>query len=218
MADFYTTAQRRLQEEFSTTALADRLAATIVLDELADPQVQFIESCRFFFLSTIDANGFPSTSHKGGARGFVRAPDRRSLVFPSYDGNGMFMSMGNIEDQGKVGLLFIDFEKPERLRVRGEARLLRDGPMLASYPGAQLVVMISIESIWQNCPRYVHKMRPLAESLDVPNVDGRARVALWKRIDGMQDVLNADDRAAAEAAGLIGIDEYAALLARGEDE
>jgi hypothetical protein len=80
------------------------------------------------------------------------------LVFPSYDGNGMFMSLGNIEARTKVGLLFIDFVKPRRLRVRGEARILRDGPMLKSYPGAKAAVEVTIERVWQNCPRYVHRM------------------------------------------------------------
>lgn len=216
MSEFYTQAQRTLQDEFETRALADRLSAAIVTSELADEQVQFIESRNMFFLSTIDETGFPSTSYKGGARGFVRVPKPDTIVFPAYDGNGMFMSLGNIDDRGKVGLLFIDFETPQRLRVRGDARLIREGAMFESYPGALLVVEVTIDSAWVNCPRYVHKMAPIDESPYVPDESGHAKVALWKRIDAMQDVLSPADRKAAEAAGLISMQEYGERLAEGD--
>ena len=216
MSEFYTPAQRQLQDEFETRGLADRLVDAIVTDELTAEETTFIHGRNMFFLSTIDERGFPSSSYKGGARGFVRVPRAGSLVFPSYDGNGMFMSLGNIEARAKVGMLFIDFETPQRLRVRGEARLLRDGPMLASYPGAIVVVEVDIERVWQNCPRYVHRMQPVEQSPYVPAEDGSVKFALWKRIDVIQDVLNEVDRAEAESIGLITTGEYEARVARGD--
>ena len=216
MTEFYTSTQRLLQDEFATRALADRLVDASVTDELTDAQTAFVHSRNMFFLSTIDEWGFPSSSYKGGASGFVRVPNSRSLVFPSYDGNGMFMSLGNIEAQAKVGLLFIDFETPQRTRVRGEARLLREGPMLESYPGAKVVVEVAIERVWQNCARYVHKMSPSEQSPYVPVVDGTAKFALWKRIDVIQDVMSAAENAEAESMGLITIEEYEALVAQGD--
>ncbi len=216
MSEFYTPAQRQLQDEFETRGLADRLVDAIVTDELTAEETAFIHGRNMFFLSTIDERGFPSSSYKGGARGFVRVPRAGSLVFPSYDGNGMFLSLGNIEARAKVGMLFIDFETPQRLRVRGEARLLRDGPMLASYPGAIVVVEVDIERVWQNCPRYVHRMQPVEQSPYVPAEDGSVKLALWKRIDVIQDVLNEVDRAEAESIGLITTGEYEARVARGD--
>lgn len=216
MSEFYTPAQRQLQDEFATRGLADRLAEAIITDELSDEQTAFVLTRNMFFLSTIDDRGFPSSSYKGGAPGFVRAPDSRTLVFPSYDGNGMFMSLGNIEDQAKVGLLFIDFQTPQRMRVRGEARLLRAGPMLESYPGAKVAVEVSIESVWQNCARYVHKMSPVEQSPYVPADDGSAKLALWKRIELIQDVISPEDRAEATSLGLITVEEYEARLAQGD--
>lgn len=215
MTEFYTAAQRQLQDEFATRALADRLVDAIVTEALSDEQIAFVEARDMFFLSTIDELGFPSVSYKGGQPGFVRAADARTLIFPSYDGNGMFMSLGNIEDQARVGFLFIDFETPQRVRVRGTARLLRDGPMLASLPGADVAVEVAIEKVWQNCPRYVHKMAPVERSAAVPDADGRSRLALWKRIDIIQDVISAEDRAAAAEAGLITVDEYEARVVAG---
>jgi predicted pyridoxine 5'-phosphate oxidase superfamily flavin-nucleotide-binding protein len=216
MADFYTDTQRTLQDEFQTRGLADRLSEAILSEELTAEQTAFIHSRNMFFLSTVDEQGFPSSSYKGGAPGFVRVPNSRTLVFPNYDGNGMFMSLGNIEAKAKVGLLFIDFETPQRMRVRGEARLLRDGPMLASYPGASIAVEVEIERVWQNCPRYVHKMQPVEQSPYLPAEDGSVRLALWKRIDLVQDVLPAADQAEAEALGLITAEEYEARVAGGD--
>jgi hypothetical protein len=216
MGDFFTAGQRQLQSEFETIDLADRIAEAVVSEELLDRQAEFIHSRNMFYLSTIDESGYPSCSYKGGDLGFVRVIDSGTVVFPNYDGNGMFMSMGNIQAKAKVGLLFIDFETPQRLRLRGEARCLREGPMLDSYPGANLVVEISVNHVWVNCPRYVHRMQPLEQSPYLPQKDGAVSLALWKRIDILQDVLGAKDRAEAESIGLITVEEYEACVARGE--
>ena len=199
-----------------STDLADRIVEAVVTEELSDPQAEFIHSRNMFYLSTIDESGYPSCSYKGGDLGFVRVINPVTIVFPNYDGNGMFMSMGNIQDKAKVGLLFIDFETPQRLRLRGEARCLREGPMLDSYPGANLVVEISVNHVWINCPRYVHRMQPLEQSPYLPGKDGAVSLALWKRVDLIQDVLTAEDRAEAESLGLITLEEYEAYVARGK--
>ena len=216
MGDFFTLAQRQLQGEFETTDLADRIVEAVVTEELSDPQAEFIHSRNMFYLSTIDESGYPSCSYKGGDLGFVRVINPVTIVFPNYDGNGMFMSMGNIQDKAKVGLLFMDFETPQRLRLRGEARCLREGPMLDSYPGANLVVEISVNHVWVNCPRYVHRMQPLEQSPYLPGKDGAVSLALWKRVDLIQDVLTAEDRAEAGSLGLITLEEYEAYVARGK--
>lgn len=216
MSDFFTEAQRELQSEFQTTDLADRIVEAVVTEELSDQQAEFIHNRNMFYLSTIDESGYPSCSYKGGDLGFVRVTDPGTVVFPNYDGNGMFMSMGNIIAKTKVGLLFIDFETPQRLRLRGEARCHREGPMLASYPGANLVIEISVDHVWVNCPRYVHRMQSLEKSPYLPGKDGTVSLALWKRIDIVQDVLKSGDRAEAESLGFITVEEYEAYVARGK--
>ena len=216
MAEFYTETQRQLQNEFGTVNLADRILEAVVAEELSDQQAEFINSRNMFYLSTIDEFGFPSCSYKGGQFGFVRVVNPKTIIFPNYDGNGMYMSMGNIEAQAKVGLLFIDFENPRRVRVRGEARCIREGSLVESYPGSDLVVEITVSDVWVNCPRYVHKMQPLEQSPYVPQSDGSAPLALWKRVDLLQDVLTAEDRDTAEAAGLISIEEYDRYVSQGK--
>ena len=216
MESFFTDSQRCLQAEFGTTALADRIHEAAVAREISDQQADFIHARNCFFLSTVDEFGFPSCSYKGGAQGFARVIDPRTLVFPNYDGNGMYMSLGNIEHQAKVGLLFVDFETPNRLRMRGHAKCVREGPLLASYPGANLVVTVSIDHVWVNCPRYVHQMQPLSPSPYLPHPNGKIPLALWKRIDLMQDVLTEGEKAEAAELGLLSIETYEAMVSVGK--
>lgn len=169
MDSFYTDAHRALQDRFDTRRLADRLQDVIVSDHFSEPYRRIVERAPFFWIATADQSGWPEVSYKGGQPGFVRVlPDERTIAFPAYDGNGMFRSLGNLVDNPRVGLLFIDFEKPKRLRVRGIASVLEDAASLATFPGAQLVVQVVTEQVFFNCPRYVHEMHMVELSSFAP--------------------------------------------------
>jgi len=217
MDDIYGSQHRALQARFDTTKLADRLTELIVVPELGEEHRGFIESRDLFFLTSIDHRGYPTCSHKGGERGFVRVLDGRTLAFPSYDGNGMFLSLGNIAGRGKVGLLFIDFETPHRVRVHGDASVNLQDPLLGSFPGAQAVVRVAVAEVFVNCPRYIHTYRRVEDSRYVPRADCPAPPPQWKRIDAVQDALPARDRgAAALLGGVITPEEYGAKVMKGQ--
>ncbi len=128
--DFYTASNRRLQDENDSRKFADAVAHAIVDDDLRPEQAGFIGSLDYFFPTTINEKGEPTVSYKGGPVGLAHVVGRRKIVFPNYDGNGMFLSMGNIAATSKVGLLFIDIVAPLRVRVQGEARLTQDAPTI----------------------------------------------------------------------------------------
>lgn len=212
----YGETHRDLQDKFDSRRIADLLESMAVpgIDEIAR---LFIESRSFFFLSTVDAEGQPTVSYKGGAPGFVRVIDASTLAFPSYDGNGMFLSMGNIAATSRIGLLFMDFEKPHRVRVHATATVSANDPLLADYPGADLVVRASVQQAFVNCPRYIHKQTPMEVSKYVPDEHGKSPMPGWQRIDLMQSFLPEGLQGRAEAeGGTIAIEEYAALAERGE--
>jgi hypothetical protein len=102
--------------------------------------------------------------------------------------------MGNINETAKVGLLFVDFERQARMRVLGTASISDDDPLLARYPRAQLIVRVAIESVFTNCPRYVHKMKLVEESAFVPKADAETPEPGWKRLSAVADVLPDEDR------------------------
>lgn len=213
---FYTPAQRTLQAEHGAEKLANTVFNAIVAEEIAEEHAGFIESRDFFFLATVDGSGMPTVSYKGGPPGLVHVVDPKTVVFPNYDGNGMFKSVGNAADTGKVGLLFIDMETPHRVRVQGTASVERDSPFAARYPGATLTVRVDVESCFLNCARYIHKHTRVAESPYVPDATGAQPYPSWKRIDLVQDSLVEADKGRAEAeGGTITMDEYAQKLRAG---
>ncbi len=215
--EFYTEAQRDLQDEFDSRRLADAVQAAVIVEELGDRHIPFIESRDFFFLSTVTGDGEPTVSYKGGDVGVVTVVDSKTLAFPAYDGNGMFLSMGNIAETAKIGMLFIDFETPNRVRVQATATIHRDDELLETYPGAVLIVRARIDQVFINCARYIHKHTRVATSPHVPDEHGEQPFAMWKRIDGMQDFLPGDDQGrAAEAGGLVTQEEYGRALLAGE--
>src|SRR5712691_10413892 len=117
----YHLSQRLLQERFGTRGMADRINERMANSVIDADDKTFIESVDMFFLATVDDESHPTCSYKGGNPGFVRVLDPHTLAFPSYDGNGMFASTGNMMANPQVGMLFISFENPRRLRVQGEA-------------------------------------------------------------------------------------------------
>jgi uncharacterized protein len=218
MSEIYSSAHRVLQQTFDTTRLAERLEEMIVRPKLADDQKAFIESRDMFFLTTVDHRGYPTCSYKGGAPGFVRVLDSRTIVFPSYNGNGMFLSMGNINTSHKVGMLFIDFETPHRVRVHGDATIEQNDPMLAEFIGAELLVRVTVTETFINCPRYIHKYQRVQTSKYAPQEGCAAPPApQWKRLDALQDALPARENGVAkELGGTITFEEYGAKLIKSE--
>ena len=200
MATMFHSGSRELQDQFDTRRLADRLHERIVRAGFSDDDKAFIEARDMFFLATSDRGGRPTCSYKGGDPGFVRVVDETTLAFPNYDGNGMYLSMGNVLENANVGMLFIDFEKGNRMRVDGTAAIDDHDELLASYPGAQFVVRVTPAEIYPNCPRYIHTYQLVERSHFVPHADAPTPVPDWKRSSLAHDVLPAGDPAA-EPAG-----------------
>ena len=213
----YSQEQRKLQSDFGTEKLADKLVNMIVKSTLEERDRAFLESREMFFLSTVDMEGRPTVSFKGGAAGFLKAIDEKTLVFPSYDGNGMFLSMGNISATNQVGLLLIDFETPHRMRIQGKATVNRSDPLLEEFPGANLIVRVAIEKTWINCPRYIPTYKKIASSRYIPRTDGSAPIAAWKKIEELKEVLTPSDRKMVESSGeTLTMEEYAKKVSDGE--
>ena len=194
----YTSAQRGLQDRFDSRRIADRINEVLVHDQIDEHAARFITTRDMFFLSTVDPDGQPTCSYKGGAPGFVRVLDPRTLAFPSYDGNGMFLSLGNVAATGKIGMLFLDFVRPNRLRLHGTATVSADDPMLGDWPGAKLVVRVAVTAVFPNCPRYLHRMEPVEHSRFVPQAGVEAPIPDWKCASWANDALPEGDPARAQ--------------------
>ena len=195
----YEESHRRLQRQFDTQRLADRIEERLFRTALTDDDRAFIAKLDLFFLATVNSRGEPSCSYKGGEPGFVRVLDARTLVFPCYDGNGMYLSMGNVAASRHVGMLFIDLTSPKRLRVNGAARIEPPEFVNPVFPEAQFVIVVSIREVFPNCPRYIHKYTLVERSKFVPHEGTITPVPGWKQMDWARDVLPHDDPARSES-------------------
>lgn len=187
----YHAGSRQLQSQFDSRRLADRMGHSLAF---SDDDRAFIERCCLFFLATADADGQPDVSYKGGLPGFVRVTGEDTLAFPDYDGNGQFRSLGNIQVNPRVGMIFMDFQEQRRKRVKGEASLHVDDPLLAEFPGAQVIVRVQATEIFGNCPRYIHKLELVEHSVYVPRPEQTPPVPEWKLSEQYRDVLPHRDR------------------------
>jgi predicted pyridoxine 5'-phosphate oxidase superfamily flavin-nucleotide-binding protein len=187
----YHEGNRRLQDEFDSRRIADRLEEKLTRTAFSEGDKVFIEGASYFFLATADADGHPDCSFKGGMPGFVRITGPSELAFPDYDGNGMFKSLGNLTVNAHVGMLFIDLhDKPRRLRVNGTATVSREDPLLAATVGAQLIVRVTAHAIFPNCPRYIPAMRMVEPSMYTPQAGKEAPEPAWKGFDDFKDCIH----------------------------
>lgn len=217
ITDLYGDQHIAMQKKFDTDRLAEAVKTNIVTQEILDDQKLFIESRDMLFLSTIDHRGYPTCSYKGGEMGFVKVLDKKTLLFPNFDGNGMFLSIGNIANNPNVGLLFIDFETPHRVRVHGKASIHSDADHTNLFVEANSVVKIEITEIFINCTRYIHKYKKIGQSKYVPKMHCQTPLPQWKRIDNLQESLpNRDKHIATSLGGTISPEEYIDMVIKGE--
>jgi uncharacterized protein len=190
----YHEGHRRLQDQFETRRIADRLRQVTMRTAFTDDDKTFIAGRSFFFVATATAAGHPTCNLKGGAPGFARVVAPDELAFPDYDGNGMFLNLGNITSNPHVGLLFIDFETPKRLRVEGEASVSRDDPLIGGTVGAQLIVRVKARAIYPNCPRYIPKMQLIEPSIYAPRAGIEPPEPAWKGFPEFKDAVHKRQR------------------------
>lgn len=190
----YHDGMRELQDLRDTRRIADRLAQVTLRQRFTDEDRAFIGRSRMFFLATAATDGSPDCSYKGGLPGFVRVVDEATLEIPDYDGNGMYRSWGNVRVNPRIALLFIDFEAPQRLRVNGSAEVILDPAACAAHPGAAFVVRVRATGIFPNCPRYIHRLQLVEESVYAPRPDYTPPVPAWKGYDVFKDALPERDQ------------------------
>jgi hypothetical protein len=195
MSELYGGTHREMHDRFDTRRLADRVEEALVHDTLTPEEQNYIAARDMFFLATVDGRGNVNCSYRGGEPGFVRALDERTIAFPNYDGNGMYLSMGNVLDASEVGILFIDFENRKRMRFNGTATIDFNDPLITEFPEAQFVVRVKAREIFVNCPRYVHKMKLVERSRFVPKSGIPTPVPSWKTSEWAADALAENDPA-----------------------
>jgi predicted pyridoxine 5'-phosphate oxidase superfamily flavin-nucleotide-binding protein len=193
-SELFGSGSRLLQDRFDSRRIADRLEEVNLAHSFSETHRAIIETAPMFFLATADKQGRPDVSYKGGMPGFVRVIGPAELAFPDYNGNGMFRSLGAILENPHVGLLFIRWsDKPKRLRVLGRASIDEGDPLISDFELAQQVVRVRAERIFDNCPRYIHRMELQSYSPYTPVVGREPPIPDWKRNPLFRDALPRTD-------------------------
>lgn len=214
MSRLYGKCHRALQDRHANRKLADLTEQAVLHDVFTSEERDWIERADLFFLSTVGPDGQPTVSYKGGRPGFVRVQEN-VLHFPVYDGNGMFLSAGNVAATTRVGLLFVDFERPRRLRVHGQA-MLDESEAGRLRTGALFTVCVVPTQIFVNCPRYIHRYRKIEDSKYCPSDEVEVPLPQWKRLDFVQDGLRPAEREVVARLGTIDQRQYDEMVLRGE--
>ncbi len=187
----YGAGSRALQDTFDSRRLADRLQELTIHEELSDDDIELIGAQTSVLVSSVDEAGWPDVSHKGGDPGFVRVLDRRTLAVPSYDGNGMFRTLGNVAGDPRLAMLFVDRARPWRLRLHGLGRVEAGGELVASFHGAQAVLVVEIRRLFPNCGRYIDQGTGPAPH--IPRVGEETPEPEWKQMDLIRPYLPGQD-------------------------
>ena len=93
-------------------------------DRLTPKEAEFISERDSFYMATVSGTGWPYVQHRGGAPGFLKVLDERTLAFADYPGNRQFVSFGNMAASDRVALILIDYPNRRRLKLLGHARVM----------------------------------------------------------------------------------------------
>lgn len=198
--DMYGPGSRMLQDRYKGRAVADAIhdaAAITSFDDDKRGYRAYVEEATYFFLATSSGEN-TDCSFKGGPRGFVKIMSPTTIVFPDYDGNRMYKSLGNIVDNPNIGMLFMRFDGEEgnnflRVRVNGAATVHDDHPIKSEFAGAKRIVEVAVKFIYLNCPRYIPEMRLVRQSAHIPEEGKEQPVPGWKNRPEFKDALEGSE-------------------------
>lgn len=127
----------------------------------------FIESRDSFYLATACADGQPYVQHRGGPPGFLKVLDDRTLGFADFAGNQQYISTGNLSENDKVFLFFMDYANRQRIKIWGSAKVVEDDATLLAQlmpvgyqARPERAYIIHVEAWDQNCPQHIPVMYP----------------------------------------------------------
>ena len=167
-------------------------------DKLTPDEAAFIAQRDSFYMATVSETGWPYVQHRGGAPGFLKVIDEKTLAFADYRGNRQYISLGNLSVDDRVALILVDYANRARLKIyaRVEAVPLDTDPALAQQvanPGyrgkPERILKLHLEAFDWNCPQHitprfteaeiVEGVRPLRDRLEALEAENaRLRAAL----------------------------------------
>ena len=180
----FTPAVRAMQDAMGSRKAYARLDGPQVSHaELGEPEASFIAARDSVYMATVGQTGWPYIQHRGGPPGFVRVLDEKTIGFADFRGNRQYVSVGNIADNDRVSLFFMDYASRTRLKLLGRARVVdASDPVLADrlvVPGyrahPERGILIDVEAFDWNCSQHITPRFTLAQ-VETATAPLRARI------------------------------------------
>ena len=132
---------------------------TTVTPDLAE----FLSGLDMFYLGTANAAGQPYIQYRGGAPGFLKVLDERTLGFADFGGNRQYITLGNLSENPHAFLFLMDYVNRQRIKLWGTARVIENDPDLlnklrdTAYPGkVERAILFTVEAWDVNCQQHIH--------------------------------------------------------------
>ena len=166
------------------------------------PELQaFLSSLDMFYFGTANAEGQPYIQYRGGAPGFLKVLDEKTLGFADFSGNRQYISIGNLSENPKAFIFLMDYANSRRIKVWGTARVVEDDHELldllkdSDYPGrVERAIVFTIEAWDVNCPQHIHKrfsqheVAPIIEGLQSRIAELEGKLAQYEAADQLVSV------------------------------
>ena len=175
-----------------------------VIDRLDDVCRAFIEKSPFVVIASANSDGNPDISPKGDPEGFVQVLDDKHLAIPDRPGNRRADTFQNLLDNPHLAIIFIIPGKGETLRVRGEARIVRDEAlrknMAVNERVPEFAIVVHVEQALMHCPKPMVRSK-LWQPDAWPDHSGTATIAEATVAHANLDITPEELKARVEAAG-----------------
>lgn len=160
----FTDAVRTEQEKHNSRRQYERIEKIARGTELSFAEADFIENRDSFYLATTGENGYPYVQFRGGAPGFLKILDSKTLGYADFRGNLQYVSVGNLRNNKKAALILMDYPNRQRLKIFATINVFdaKDAPELIEkmeMPDYKAKIergmILHIEAFDWNCPQHI---------------------------------------------------------------
>lgn len=187
----FTPAVKAIQAEKGSRSAYDKVEQGRGWQTAVTPELTaFLSELDMFYLGTTNADGQPYIQYRGGAPGFLKVIDEKTLGFDDFGGNRQYITLGNLSENAKAFIFLMDYANRRRIKIWGTARVVEDDPDLlerlqdSEYPGkVERAILFSVEAWDVNCPQHIHKrysqsiVAPIIERLQSQVEELQAKLA-----------------------------------------
>jgi len=138
-----------------------------VADRINDETARYVAATSLVFVSSYSPDGRCDVTPRGGAPGFVKILDDRTLAIPDVPGNRRLDTMHNILHTGRIGALFLIPGRTDGVRFNGRACVSTRPDLLARFDAMKrppaVALVLETDEVFIHCASALnrsHAWRP----------------------------------------------------------